>query len=125
MTAAAFPKEIQKYVEQGNYSPDLIIRSKYHDEPAFPRENIQVLKLRIIVTLLLGMIVSGTLSLKPMWVYHFQTSRASKGLTKDMLPFYWKWNKKACVTKVSLTNLVRLEFLFVSIIILVVTSIHL
>ncbi|XP_067121129.1 tigger transposable element-derived protein 1-like [Centruroides vittatus] len=73
--AADFPKECQGYIEQG----------------------FKAAKARL--TVLLGANVSGTLKLKPMLVYHSQTPHALNGLNKDMLPIYWKWNKKAWVTQ--------------------------
>jgi hypothetical protein len=49
--------------------------------------------------LLLGAVVPGTSELKPMLVYHSQTQRAVKGLNKPMLPFYYKWNRRAWMTQ--------------------------
>jgi len=110
VAAAEFPKEFQRYVEQGNYSPDQIFNV---DETAvfwkrlpartyICREECSAPGFKAAkdrVTVLLGANVSGTLKLKPMLVYRSQTPRALKGLNKNMLPVYWKYNKKAWVTQ--------------------------
>ncbi|XP_053547680.1 tigger transposable element-derived protein 1-like [Bombina bombina] len=108
--AALFPAEFQAIVQEGNYPPDLIFNVDEtglywkklpsrtfiaHDEQSAP--GFKSAKDRL--TLLLGANVSCTLKLKPMLVYHSQTPRALKGLNKEMLPVYWKWNKKAWVTQ--------------------------
>ncbi|XP_018430489.1 PREDICTED: tigger transposable element-derived protein 1-like [Nanorana parkeri] len=108
--AAAFPAEFQAVVREGHYPSDLIfnvdetglywkklpsrilIAQEEQSAPGFKPSKDRL-------TLLLGANVSGTLKLKPMLVYHSQTPRALKGLNKDMLPVYWKWNKKAWVTQ--------------------------
>lgn len=75
------------------------IGKSYQHELLFFMNNVllQVLKLESIFTLLLGTNVLGNLKFKLMC--HSHTPRALKGLNKDMLPVYWKFNKKAWVTQ--------------------------
>jgi len=51
------------------------------------------------LTLLLGGKASGTLKLKPLYVYHSETPRVMKGILKSHLPVIWTSNRKAWVTQ--------------------------
>ena len=51
------------------------------------------------LTLFLGGNTSGTLKLKPLLVYHFETLRIMKGILKSHLPVIWTSNRKVWVTQ--------------------------
>ncbi|CAH2327285.1 tigger transposable element-derived 1-like [Pelobates cultripes] len=51
------------------------------------------------LTLLLGGNASGDFRIKPLLVYHSQTPRAMRGISKSSLPVIWKANRKAWITR--------------------------
>lgn len=119
--AAAYPKEFQKIVQEGNYPADLIFNfdetglywKKLPKRTYISREErcapgFKAAKDRL--TVLLGSNVSGSLKLKPMVVYHSQKPRAFKGLDNSSLPVFWRWNKKGWVTREVFTDWYKNSF---------------
>ncbi|XP_053556204.1 tigger transposable element-derived protein 1-like [Bombina bombina] len=107
--AESYPSEFAKIIEDGGYSMDQIFNvdetglfwKKMPARTFIARQEKSMpgykpAKNRI--TLLLGGNASGTLKLKPLFIYRFQNPRALKNYVKTRLPVHWRANKKAWVT---------------------------
>ncbi|XP_053555942.1 tigger transposable element-derived protein 1-like [Bombina bombina] len=107
--AESYPSEFAKIIEDGGYSMDQIF---YVDETGLfwkkmPARTFIARQEKSMpdykpakdrITLLLGGNASGTLKLKPLFIYRFQNPRALKNYVKTRLPVHWRANKKAWVT---------------------------
>lgn len=107
--ALEFPEILKTVIEHGNYPLELIFNvdetglfwKRMPSRTFISREEkcapgFKAAKDRL--TLLLGCNATGSFKLKPMLVYHSQTPRAMKGISKSALPVIWEANKKAWVT---------------------------
>ncbi|XP_053561440.1 tigger transposable element-derived protein 1-like [Bombina bombina] len=106
--AESYPSEFAKIIEDGGYSMDQIF---YVDETGLfwkkmPARTFIARQEKSMpgykpakdrITLLLGGNASGTLKLKPLFIYRFQNPRALKNYVKTRLPVHWRANKKAWI----------------------------
>ncbi|XP_053551170.1 tigger transposable element-derived protein 1-like [Bombina bombina] len=107
--AESYPSEFAKIIEDGGYSMDQIFNvdetglfwKKMPARTFIARQEKSMPGYKPAkdrITLLLGGNASGTLKLKPLFIYRFQNPRALKNYVKTRLPVHWRANKKAWVT---------------------------
>ncbi|XP_053555977.1 tigger transposable element-derived protein 1-like [Bombina bombina] len=104
--AESYPSEFAKIIEDGGYSMDQIFNvdetglfwKKMPARTFIARQEKSMPGYKPAkdrITLLLGGNASGTLKLKPLFIYRFQNPRALKNYVKTRLPVHWRANKKA------------------------------
>ncbi|XP_053547000.1 tigger transposable element-derived protein 1-like [Bombina bombina] len=106
--AESYPSEFAKIIEDGGYSMDQIFNvdetglfwKKMPARTFIARQEKSMPGYKPAkdrITLLLGGNASGTLKLKPLFIYRFQNPRALKNYVKTRLPVHWRANKKAWI----------------------------
>ncbi|XP_053575658.1 tigger transposable element-derived protein 1-like [Bombina bombina] len=109
--AESYPSDFANIIEDGGYSMDQIFNvdetglfwKKMPARTFIARQDKSMPDYKPAkdrITLLLGGNASGTLKLKPLFIYRFQNPRALKNYVKTRLPVHWRANKKAWVTAV-------------------------
>ncbi|XP_053546944.1 tigger transposable element-derived protein 1-like [Bombina bombina] len=106
--AESYPSEFAKIIEDGGYSMDQMFNvdetglfwKKMPARTFIARQEKSMPGYKPAkdrITLLLGGNASGTLKLKPLFIYRFQNPRALKNYVKTRLPVHWRANKKAWI----------------------------
>ncbi|XP_053570666.1 tigger transposable element-derived protein 1-like [Bombina bombina] len=106
--AESYPSDFAKIIEDGGYSMDQIFNvdetglfwKKMPARTFIARQEKSMPGYKPAkdrITLLLGGNASGTLKLKPLFIYRFQNPRALKNYVKTRLPVHWRANEKARV----------------------------
>ncbi|XP_015186874.1 PREDICTED: tigger transposable element-derived protein 1-like [Polistes dominula] len=104
-----FPVILKAIIERENYPPELVFNfdetglfwKRMPKRTFLSREEkrapgFKAAKDRLI--LLLGGNANGDFKLKPLLIYHSETPRAMKGISKSTLPVIWESNKKSWIT---------------------------
>ncbi|CAH2276179.1 tigger transposable element-derived 1-like [Pelobates cultripes] len=108
--AAAFPASFKDVVDRGSYPPEVVFNvnetrlfwKRMPSRTFISREQKRVPGFKVAkkrLTLLVGGKASGDFPIKPLLVYHSQTPRAMRGISKSSLPVVWKANRKAWITR--------------------------
>ncbi|CAH2302071.1 tigger transposable element-derived 1-like [Pelobates cultripes] len=108
--AASFPASLKEVVDRGSYPPEVVINvdetglfwKRMPSRTFISREQKRAPGFKAAkdrLTLLLGGNASSDFRIKPLLVYHYQTPRAMRGISKSSLPVIWKANRKAWSTR--------------------------
>ncbi|CAH2249429.1 tigger transposable element-derived 1-like [Pelobates cultripes] len=108
--AAAFTASLKDVVDTGSYPPEIIFNvdetglfwKRMPSRTFISREQKRAPGFKASkdrLTLLLGGNANGDFRIKPLLVYHSQTPRAMRGISKSSLPVIWKANRKAWITR--------------------------
>ncbi|GLV42305.1 cag [Carabus blaptoides fortunei] len=114
--ANEFREKLKRIIDEGGYCAQQIFNigvtglfwKKMPPNTYISNEEKHVAKDRL--TLLLGGNASGDFKLTPMLVYHSETPRAFRGITKSSLPVIWKSNCRARITVALFENWFKNHF---------------
>ncbi|XP_063302213.1 tigger transposable element-derived protein 1-like [Pelobates fuscus] len=108
--AAAFPASLKDVMDRVSYPPEVVFNvdetrlfwKRMPSRTFISREQKRAPGFKAAkdrLTLLLGGNASGDFRIKPLLVYHSQTPRAMRGISKSSMSVIWKANRKAWITR--------------------------